>query len=100
MVTGISTRYTRNIGTISEDEQQQYTRQAGYKEAYLAYQQYFTEHAAEFAAYAEAEGSWMCFYLLEGGLSCIIYADGLDEAQLLYRPSSGVTIVSGLVLPT
>ena len=84
---------------ISEDEQQQYTRQAGYKEAYLAYQQYFTEHAAEFAAYAEAEGSWMCFYLLEGGLSCIIYADGLDEAQLLYRPSSGVTIVSGLVLP-
>lgn len=85
---------------IPENERQQYTQQADYKEAYLAYQQYFTGHASEFAAYAEAEGSWMSFYLLEGGLSCILYADGLDEAQLLYRPSSGVKIVSGLVLPT
>ena len=85
---------------IADNERRQYTQQADYKDAYLAYQQYFTNHAADFAAYAEAEGSWMCFYLLEGGLSCVLYAEGLDEVQLLYRPSSGVQIVSNLNLPT
>lgn len=79
---------------IDESERLQYTHQTDYKDAYCAYQQYFTDHAAEFAAYAGADGSWMSFYWLESGLSCIVYdTGGSNETQLLYQPSSGVQTI-------
>ncbi len=79
---------------LDDSERLQYTHQTDYKDAYCAYQQYFTDHAAEFAAYAGADGSWMSFYWLESGLSCIVYdTGGSNETQLLYQPSSGVQTI-------
>lgn len=83
------------IDNLPADERYSYTQQTSYIAAYEAYQQYFTDHAAEFSAYAQAEDGWMSFYWFEGGLSCFLYAaGGASQTQLLYLPSSGVSVVS------
>lgn len=82
-----------------ENERLSYTKQAGYLAAYDAFVQYITAHAGDYAAYAQAEDGWMQFYWFEDGLSCVLYAAGLDDVQLLYRPSDGVHAVDGLSLP-
>ncbi len=81
------------IVNLPQDDRYSYTQQADYRTAYEAYQQYFTAHAAEYTIYAQAEDAWMSFYWLEGGLSCFIH-DKSGEVQLLYRPSSGVIVIS------